>query len=110
MFKSQMKVLRITAIVVQYELGIAVSMSDPSAIPPIGFSVSNILYALNNVGAVSARHAILGGLLVFASVVNLILSLGSKIQKRANCWDDLLCEYYCSRRGWAAFCPVWISK
>ena len=86
MFTSRIKVLQITArvvlvlLVVQYELGIAVIMSDPPAIPPVGFSVSNILYALNTVGRVSVPHAVLGGLLIFASVINLILSLGSKIR------------------------------
>ena len=59
----------------QFELGMAVTMSDPPAIPPFGFSQSEFMNAMQRAGGVALIHADLGAFLVVFSVVNLILSL-----------------------------------
>jgi hypothetical protein len=86
MSNSQSKTLRITVIVIlvllviQYELGIAVNIANPAAQPPFSFSLSAVSDALNKVGGASLPHAILGAWLVLLSLLNLVLSLGSRIR------------------------------
>jgi hypothetical protein len=79
-------VLRIMVIVIlallglQYEFGIAVNISNPPTLPPIGFSSNGVSNALQQAGVVAVIHASLGSGLVIFSVINLIFSLRSGLR------------------------------
>jgi hypothetical protein len=86
MSNNQPKTLRISVIVIlvllvlQYELGIAVNIANPPAQPPFSLSLGAVWDALNKVGGASPPHAILGAGLVLLSLLNLVLSLRSRIR------------------------------
>jgi hypothetical protein len=83
MVPKRQKALRIIVMVIlallalQFEFGMAVTMSDPPAIPPFGFSQDAFMNALHGAGGVALIHADLGAFLVVFSVVSLVLSLRS---------------------------------
>jgi len=64
----------------QFELGMAINLSDPPNIPPISFSLHNVLGALNQVGSIALVHALLGTVLTVLALVTLVLALASKIR------------------------------
>jgi hypothetical protein len=67
-------------LVLQYELGMNVNLSDPKAIPPFSLSLNGVSHALNQVGGVAVIHAALGVCLVFFSIISLIFALRSGIR------------------------------
>jgi hypothetical protein len=81
------RLLRITLIVLivllalQFELGMAVNLSDLHSIPAFGFSVSAILSALAKVGGAAVTHAMLGTLMAIGVIFTMIRSLGSGIRR-----------------------------
>jgi hypothetical protein len=83
---DQFKSLRIMVIVIlvmllfEYELGITVMMSNPPSIPPFNFSEETFRGALEQAAGVAPLHALLGGLLVVLSIVNLVMALRSSIR------------------------------
>jgi hypothetical protein len=80
MAAKRLKGLRIMVMVLlallglQYEFGMAVNIANP---PAFGFSLNDVLIALNQIGVVAVIHASLGSGLVFISIISLILSLRS---------------------------------
>ena len=58
----------------------AINLSDPPNIPPISFSLHNVLGALNQVGSIALVHALLGTVLTVLALVTLVLALASKIR------------------------------
>jgi hypothetical protein len=61
----------------QYEFGMAVNLATQPSLPAFGFSLNDVLIALNQIGVVAVIHASLGSGLVFISIISLILSLRS---------------------------------
>jgi hypothetical protein len=90
MVPKRQKTLRIMVmttlalLAIQFELGMAVTMSDPPTVAPIGFSLNGISIgvneALNQAGGAAPFHAGLGSILLIISVVSLIQSLRSGIR------------------------------
>jgi hypothetical protein len=64
----------------QFELGMTINLSDPPNIPPISFSLPNVLGALNQVGSVALVHAVLGTVLTILALITLVLALASGIR------------------------------
>jgi hypothetical protein len=87
MLTNQLKGLRITVVTIlvflalQFEFGMAINLSDPPDIPPLSFSFTGVLGALNVIGPVALLHAILGTVLTIVSMISLVLALGSKIRR-----------------------------
>jgi hypothetical protein len=82
LFKG-LRVAVITVIVFlafQFELGMAINLSDPPNIPPISFSLHNVLGALNQVGSLALVHALLGTILTILALITLALALASGIR------------------------------
>jgi hypothetical protein len=83
MAAKRLKGLRIMVMVLlallglQYEFGMAVNIANPPSLPAFGFSLNDVLIALNQIGVVAVIHASLGSGLVFISIISLILSLRS---------------------------------
>ena len=67
-------------LVIQFEFGMAVNISDPPHLSPFGFSMVKFNDALNQVGIMAQLHAGLGTLLAILSLVILILSLRSGVR------------------------------
>ena len=86
MVPKQLRTLRIVTMVMiallilQYELGMTVNLSDPQNIPPFTFSVTAVSEALRGIGPVALLHAGMGGLLFLLAAVGLVLSLVSKVR------------------------------
>lgn len=80
------KGLRVTVVTLivflafQFELGMAINLSNPPNIPPISFSLSNVLGALNQVGSVALLHAVLGTVLTILALITLVLAMASGIR------------------------------
>jgi Ni,Fe-hydrogenase I cytochrome b subunit len=55
-------------------------ISDPPSISPFNFSVETFRWAPGQVAGVATLHALLGGLLVVLSIVNLVMALRSSIR------------------------------
>ncbi len=83
---TNLKPLRILVIVIlallaiQYEFGMAVNIANPPSIPPFSFSFSAFRSALDQAGVVALLHAGLGGWLVIFTVINLILTLRTRVK------------------------------
>ena len=75
-----MVVAILVLLLIQYELGMTVIMSDTPSISPFNFSVEAFRGALDQVGGVAYLQAIMGGLLIVASIVNLVMALNSGIR------------------------------
>ena len=75
-----MNVIILVMLLVQYELGVTVIMSDPPAISSFSFSVAAFRAALDQVGGVAYLHALMGGLLLVVAVVNLVMALRSGLR------------------------------
>jgi hypothetical protein len=75
-----MNVIILVMLLVQYELGVTVIMSDPPAISPFSFSVTAFRAALDQVGGVAYLHALMGVLLLVVAVVNLVMALRSGLR------------------------------
>ncbi len=86
MLSSQLKRLRIMTIVLivllflQYELGMATIMADIPSGSPFRFSIAAFQRALGQAGGVAPVHAIFGGVVVIAALINLILALMTKVR------------------------------
>ncbi|MFZ1043601.1 MAG: hypothetical protein WCA79_05230 [Anaerolineales bacterium] len=86
MSSNPLKPLRILLIAIlvllflQYELGMAVNIANPAAIPPFNFSAAGFLNALNGVGSIALIHAIVGGLLLLLALINMVMTLRSKVR------------------------------
>jgi hypothetical protein len=86
MSANQIKALRVVVItllgflVIQFEFGMAVNLSNLPSLSPFGFSFSNILSALNQAGGVALIHAMLGTLLTILSLIGLGMALTSKVR------------------------------
>jgi hypothetical protein len=86
MVTNQLKWLRVTVVTllvflaIQFEFGIAITLSNPPSIPPFGFSLPSVLSALNLVGFIAVFHTVLGIILTILSVISLVMALASKIR------------------------------
>ena len=67
-------------LVIQFELGMAVNLSDLPSLSPFGFSFPNVVGALNQAGTVAVFHAVLGTVLTIISLIGLGMALASKIR------------------------------
>ncbi len=67
-------------LVVQFELGMAVNLSDLPKLPPIGNSIAQLSDYLHQAGITALLHAILGAWLGIFSLVNMILALRSHLR------------------------------
>jgi hypothetical protein len=75
-----MVVATLVMLLIQYELGIAVIMSDPPSTTPFNFSIAAFRGALTQVGGVGYLHALMGGILLAVSVANLAMALRSGLR------------------------------
>ena len=73
-------IILLVLLVVQFEFGMATTLSDPKPITPFAFSIPAISDALNTVGFAAVFHATLGTLLTVFSLAALIMALGTKIR------------------------------
>jgi hypothetical protein len=64
----------------QFELGMAVNVSNQPTLAPFGFSLGGLSEALNQIGIVAVAHASLGVWLVLFSIVSIILALRSGVR------------------------------
>ena len=86
MLAKHLKSLRVTVIIflvllaIQLEFGMAVNLSDLPSLSPFSLSLSNLLGALDQAGAIALIHASLGTILTILSVASLIMSLVSRIR------------------------------
>ena len=67
-------------LIIQFELGMAVNIGNPPSLPPFSFSLARISDALHQAGGAALPHTILGTWLVIFSVLNLILSISSRVR------------------------------
>ena len=67
-------------LVIQFEFGMAVNLSNLPSIPPFDFSFPGIAGALNLAGFVTVIHAVLGTLLTILSLIGLVMALASRIK------------------------------
>lgn len=67
-------------LVIQFEFGMAVNLSDLPSLSPFGFSFPNVVGALNQAGTVAVFHAVLGTVLTIISLIGLGMALASKIR------------------------------
>ena len=67
-------------LVIQFEFGMAVNLSDLPSISPFGFSLPGVLSVLNQIGFVALFHAVLGTALTIFALITLVLALASKIR------------------------------
>jgi hypothetical protein len=65
-------------LVLQFELGVATTLSDPPAIPPFGFSDQAFRSALDKLVTAGQIHAAAGPIMVIIAVVTLVLSLRAR--------------------------------
>src|SRR5512144_1194053 len=71
-----MVIIMLAMLVLQYEFGVAFSLSDPPALTPFGFSsFTQFNVALNKVGPVAQTHAGFGILVGVMGIVILVVSL-----------------------------------
>ena len=76
-----MVVITLILLTIQYELGMDINLSpNLPELPPFGFSLMKISDVLHLAGPVALAHAVVGSFLTFMSILNLILSLRSKIR------------------------------
>jgi hypothetical protein len=75
-----MVIVILALLALQYELGMAVNISNPPSLSPFGISLNAVSNALHQAGVVAVLHASLGVLLVIFSVINLIFSLRSGLR------------------------------
>ncbi len=87
MSTNQARVLRIYVMIllallfVQYEFGMAVNISNPPSLPSFSIGDGNAFNAaLNAAGGLAQPHAILGFLIWLIAVVNLVLSLRTRVR------------------------------
>jgi len=86
MSSNPLRPLRVMSIAIlillffQYELGITVNFANPAAIAPFNFSAAGFLNALNDIGSIALIHAIIGGLLLLLALINMVMSLRSKVR------------------------------
>ncbi len=73
-------VIMLVLLALQYELGMAVNISNPPSLPPVSPSLSVLSDALNKAGAVAVLHGSVGGLLLLLSLVLLVMSLLSHVR------------------------------
>ena len=84
MSTNQIKWLRVAVIslllllVIQFEFGMAVNLSNLPSIPSFGFSFSSVTSALNQAGFVAFIHAVLGTVLTIFSLIVLVMALDSR--------------------------------
>ena len=71
----------IVLLALQFELGMAVNLSDLHTAPAFGFSVSAVWSALARVGGDAVTHAVLGTLMAIGVIFTMIRSLGSGIRR-----------------------------
>ena len=67
-------------LVIQFEFGMAVNLSDLPSLSPFGFSFPTALSALNQAGIIAVVHAVLGSVLTVLSLISLFMALASKIR------------------------------
>ena len=73
-----MVIIMLAFLVLQYEFGMAFTLSDPPELTPFGFSGTQFNEALNRVGPVAQTHAGFGILVGIMGIVILVASLRSK--------------------------------
>ena len=74
-------IVLIVLLALQFELGMAVNLSDLHTVPAFGFSVPALWSALAKVGGEAVTHAELGTLMAIGVVFTMIRSLGSGIRR-----------------------------
>lgn len=81
-FKSLRRTIMVflALLFLQFEFGITVIMSDPPHLSPFNFSASAFRGALDQAAGVATIHALMGGLLLVLSIVNLIMALRSGLR------------------------------
>jgi hypothetical protein len=67
-------------LIIQFEFGMAVNLSDLPNLSPFNFSMINLVSALDQAGVIALTHAVLGTFLVLIAIVNLVISLASKVR------------------------------
>lgn len=72
--------LDLALLIIQFELGMAVNISDPPHLTPFGFSMTKFNDALNQVGLVAQLHAGLGVILGILAILGFVLSLRSGVR------------------------------
>lgn len=86
MVAAQLKRLRVLVItllvllVIQFEFGMAVNLSDLPSISPFNFSLPIVLSTLNQMGFVAMVHAVLGTVLTILSLISMVMALKSRIR------------------------------
>jgi len=70
-------VVLIVLLALQFELGMAVNLSDLHTIPAFGFSIRQVFSALGAAGGAAVAHGILGTLLALGGIGNLVQSVRS---------------------------------
>ena len=75
-----MVIVMLALLGLQYEFGMTVNLATQPSLAPFGFSMSGVIHALNQIGAVAVIHASLGSALVIIALINLILSLRSGLR------------------------------
>ncbi len=73
-------IVLLALLVIQYELGMAVNISNPPQIPPVSLAPSQFNAALGKAGTVAMIHASVGILVGLIAILNLILALRSHIR------------------------------
>jgi len=73
-------ILLLVLLIIQFEFGMAVNLSDLPSLSPFSFSLINLIGALNQAGAIALTHATLGTFLVLVAITNLVMSLTSKVK------------------------------
>lgn len=67
-------------LIIQFEFGMAVNITNPPALAPFSFSITKVSDALHQVGTVALLHAILGAWLAVLAVVSLVMSLVTRVR------------------------------
>ncbi len=73
-------IIMLVLLAFQYELGMAVNISNPPSLPQVSRSLSAVSDALNKAGPVAVLHGSVGGLILLFSLVLLIVSLLSRMR------------------------------
>jgi hypothetical protein len=71
----------IILLVIQFEFGMTINLSDLPNLGPFGFSIPAVLGALSQIGVVAVTHAVLGTVLTILSLVSLGMALNTKLRR-----------------------------
>ncbi len=71
----------IVLLALQFELGMAVNLSDLHTVPAFGFSVSAVAGALARAGGEAITHAVLGTIMALGAIFTMVRSLASGIRR-----------------------------